>query len=261
MAKSKTNICLIGAGNLAHHLALRLFQQDIYISQIFSRKKKNATVLAKLVSTKATHKISEITTDADLYIIAVSDGAIGKVAEKLSEVIDPKKSLVVHTSGATPSTILQKHFKHFGVFYPLQSFSKEKAVDFSSIPICIDAKYKRDLKRLEKIGQQLSNKVFTISDEQRATLHVAAVFVNNFSNLMYRLSDEILAKKELPFDLLRPLLLETALKVQEHSPKDMQTGPAARGDQETMDRHIDYLKEEHPDLWVLYQKLSAQIRN
>ena len=253
------SVTIIGAGNLAHHLGKQLFQQGVSVHQIFSRKKRKAQRLAKFLSAKPTNQISDIEPKADLYIIAVSDNAIASVAEQLAKSIDPKKSLVVHTSGATPSSVLQEHFKHYGVFYPLQSFSKDKAVDFQSIPICIDAKYVKDRKALAKLGKSISNKVFTINDKERASLHVAAVFVNNFTNLLYQQAAEILGNKNLSFDLLRPLLLETALKVQEHEPKDMQTGPAIRGDQKTIDRHLSYLEKEHPEFYDLYSQLTKQL--
>ncbi|MFT4667084.1 MAG: putative short-subunit dehydrogenase-like oxidoreductase (DUF2520 family) [Polaribacter sp.] len=250
---------IIGAGNLAHHLGKQLVQQAVAVHQVFSRKKRKAQQLAKLLSAKATNKINEIEDNADLYIIAVSDNAIASVAEQLAQCIDAQKSLVVHTSGATPSTVLKKHFKHYGVFYPLQSFSKDKTVNFQNIPICIDAKYVRDRKALTKLGESISNKVFTINDKERASLHVAAVFVNNFTNLLYQRAAKILDNKDLPFDLLRPLLLETALKVQQYEPKDMQTGPAIRGDQKTIDRHLSYLEKEHPDYYDLYSQLTKQL--
>ncbi len=250
---------IIGAGNLAHHLGQQLVQQGIAVHHVFSRKKRKAQRLARLLSARPTNQFNEIENKSDLYIIAVSDSAIASVAEKLAGSIDPKKSLVVHTSGATSSTVLKPHFKHYGVFYPLQSFSKEKEINFQNIPICIDAKYVRDRKALEKLGSSISNKVFTINDKERASLHVAAVFVNNFTNLLYQRAAEILEKKDLSFDLLRPLLLETAVKVQEHAPKDMQTGPAVRGDQKTIDSHLSYLEKEHPEYYELYSRLTKQL--
>lgn len=252
-------VTIIGAGNLAHHLGQRFFQQGISVNQVFSRKKRKAQRLAKLIKATATNQLSEIEDGAMLYVIAVSDSVIGQVAQQLSSIIDSENSLVVHTSGATPSTVLKGHFKHYGVFYPLQSFSIERKVDFTSIPVCIDAKYVRDKKNLEKLASLISNNTFTTTDEQRAILHVAAVFVNNFTNLMYRTAEDILEPKGLSMDILRPLLLETALKVQTNSPKDMQTGPAIRKDQATIDRHLSYLKKEHLEYYSIYLQLTEAL--
>jgi predicted short-subunit dehydrogenase-like oxidoreductase (DUF2520 family) len=250
---------LIGAGKLAHHLGLCLTQQGVVVNQVFSRTRRKAQQLATLLKSKATNHLEEIESGADLYIIAVSDSAIEIVAAALAKTIDPSKAFVVHTSGATPSLVLKPYFTHYGVFYPLQSFSMEKEPDYNIIPICIDAKYKGDLKRLETLAKQISNKVFTIDDEQRAVLHIAAVFVNNFTNALYQSAADLVEAKNIPFDLLRPLLLETALKVQAHHPRDMQTGPAIRKDSSTIKKHLDFLKKEHPELFPLYLQLTQQL--
>jgi predicted short-subunit dehydrogenase-like oxidoreductase (DUF2520 family) len=247
---------LIGAGKLAHHLGLRLTQQGVAVNQVYSRTKKKAQQLAKLLKAKATNHLEEIESGADLYIIAVSDSAIEIVAAELAKTIDPSKAFVVHTSGATLSLVLKPYFKHYGVFYPLQSFSMEKEPDFTNIPICIDAHHKADKNKLEVLAHRISNKVFTINDEQRAVLHVAAVFVNNFTNVLYQSAAELVESKNIPFDLLRPLLLETALKVQAHQPKDMQTGPAIRKDSNTIKKHLSFLKKEHPELFLVYLQLT-----
>ncbi|HHS96271.1 MAG TPA: DUF2520 domain-containing protein, partial [Phaeodactylibacter sp.] len=238
MSKTIHTISLIGAGNVAQHLGSSFRTQGIDILDVFSRKKKNATALAKDISAKAVTDFSKINKQADCYLIAVSDDAIEEVTTKLAKYLDTEKALVVHTSGATPSTVLKPHFKHYGVFYPLQSFSKTSKPDFRQIPLCIDGHYAADRKAMQKLAALLSPKVYLINDAARAKLHVAAVFVNNFSNYMYQAAAEILEGEQLPFDLLRPLLLETALKVQDQSPKDMQTGPAIRGDTHTIERHL-----------------------
>ena len=201
--------------------------------------------------------MDKITTDADLYIISVSDDAIELVASQLAE-FGLKNKLVVHTSGATPSTILKKYFANYGVFYPLQSFSIDRISNFESIPICIDSSRKGNRILLKKIAEKISPKVFLINDKERARLHLAAVFVNNFTNHLYRIAYELLEEKQIPFELVTPLLLETANKVISHAPKDMQTGPAKRGDLITINRHLNQLKD-HPDFAKIYFLLSQAI--
>lgn len=251
----KPKIVLIGAGNVGYHLGKRLHEKGLYIQQVFSRSKEKAQKLASEVNAQAITNLSNITSDADLYILAVHDSAIAKVAAQLSRL----NKLIVHTSGATPSTVLQPHFQRFGIFYPLQTFSISKEVDFEQIPICVHANQEADLQTLENLARQISPKVYRIDDEQRAILHMAAVFVNNFTNYLFQIGYDILEKENLPFDLLRPLIRETAAKVQEHVPAEMQTGPAIRGDQATIDKHLQYL-DRFPEYKHLYELLTENIK-
>ena len=217
---------------MGHHLGLRIHQQDVTISQVFSRKKRKAQALTKLLNATPIHNLQSIDSQADLYILAVSDDAIALVAEQLSSSIAPN-ALVVHTSGATPRSILKPFFKRYGILYPLQTFSINKPIDFSKVPVCIDANRKSDRLKLKRFAKLLSNKVVELNDAQRARLHVAAVFANNFSNYMYTAAHTITEAEDLDFDLLRPLIEETAAKLQDALPLAMQTGPARRGDQHT----------------------------
>lgn len=249
------SIVLIGAGNVGYHLGKQLKSSGLNIVQIFSRKEDKAKRLSEAIKVPYVTDFKEIITDADFYILAVNDGAIATVAAQLKV----ESGLVVHTSGATPSTILQPYFHRFGIFYPLQTFSITKAVDFESIPICVFANSASDEDFLYHIGQQMSQKVYRIDDHQRAILHVAAVFVNNFSNYLFQIGYHILEKENLSFDLLRPLIQETASKVQTHPPTEMQTGPAIRGDQATIERHLQYL-ESFPAYQELYKILTESIQ-
>lgn len=250
-------ITIIGSGNVAYHLAKRLWECSFYITQIFSRKVKNARFLAEQVNAEYTAQLMDIERSSDIYIIAISDDAIESVGEELSEIL-PKQAMIVHTSGATPSTVFENNFQNYGVFYPLQSFSKNKPADFDQIPICLDASNEKTFQQLKKIAERISPKVYNINDEQRAYLHVAAVYVNNFSNYLYHIAAEILDERQIPFELLKPLILETAQKVQTHLPSNMQTGPAMRGDQITMKRHLELL-EVDVEKRKLYEYLSKQI--
>lgn len=255
MVKAKASIVLIGAGNVGYHLGKCLKDKDLNIVQIFSRSDKHAARLSREIAIPFTTDLTHVIADADLYILAINDRVIADVALQLKI----EHGLVVHTSGATPSTILAPHFQRFGIFYPLQTFSIAKAVDFAQIPICVYANTNIDEDFLFTLGQQFSARVYKIDDQQRAILHVAAVFVNNFTNYLFQVGYDILQKEHLPFDLLRPLIQETAAKVQEHPPAEMQTGPAIRGDEATIQRHLQYL-ESFPAYHKSYQFLTTLIK-
>ncbi len=253
------NIVLIGAGNVGFHLGHILVEKNQKIVQIFSRKTKNAKQLAQSLNSSYTTQLKEIRPNADLYILAVSDAAIEWVAAALAQIPLSQKALVVHTSGATPSTVLKPYFKQYGIFYPLQTFSKSRVSNFDNIPICIHANRQPLRRKLEKLAQLLSPKVYLVDDQQRAILHVAAVFVNNFTNHLFQVGETILEKENLSFDILKPLIQETAEKIKQHPAKKMQTGPAIRGDQNTIDKHLDFLNK-YPDFQELYQRLTTSIQ-
>jgi len=242
-------VVLLGAGNLAHHL-FKVFEasKGIEIVQVFNHHEKKLKAFADKVAT--TTLISEIK-EADFYLISVKDDAIAEVSSQLQA----NKNIVLHTSGAVDINILAKH-SNFGVFYPLQSFSKEKEVDFSQIPICIEANSEENFKKIRQLALQISASVYNISSKQRRISHVAAVFANNFSNFMLSKASEICEKHEIPFDILKPLIEETFQKIKKVSPKEAQTGPARRNDKKTMVAHLEYLDE---DQQKLYKTISEAI--
>jgi predicted short-subunit dehydrogenase-like oxidoreductase (DUF2520 family) len=178
------------------------------------------------------------------------------VAQSLS--VPGREALVTHTSGGTAGKLLARHFTRYGVFYPLQSFSMEHTPVWSKIPFCVDAAQETDLLFLKKIAKTIGNLVYHVTDSQRANLHVAAVFANNFANHCFAIAEKILEEKDLPFELLHPLMEETLAKALQDSPARMQTGPAIRGDRETINRHLELL-QKHPDWESLYKKLSLDI--
>ncbi|GGG43507.1 hypothetical protein GCM10011414_11460 [Croceivirga lutea] len=239
------SIVLLGSGNVAHHLFAVL---QPYIIQVYAR---NAENLKSFSQVKTTTKKNEIA-DADVYIIAVNDDAI----EEVSTLLTSKSGLVVHTSGSVSINAIVTSRK--GVFYPLQTFTKGKKLDFKNIPLCIEAQRIEDYELLEKIGGSISNLVRKISTKQRQTLHVAAVFVNNFSNHLFYLAEEICAQDAIEFNLLKPLIEETVAKIQDLSPKKAQTGPAKRNDEKTMHRHLQQLTAENNK--KIYQLLSQSIQ-
>jgi len=249
-------IGLVGLGNAGSQLARILHRKHLGLQAIFSRDAEKVEKAGKRMRIFYTNDLEQFPTDLDLYILAVPDGAIEQVAEQLSQRIKGKG--VVHVSGAQPSTILAPYFQKFGVFYPLQTLTKGRKVKFKDIPICIEAQNKELNQQLLDLGRAISERVHFISDEERTWLHVTAVMVNNFTNHLYTLAEKITQDQDLPFDLLRPLILETAEKVQKMTPKKAQTGPAARGDQETIDKHLRKLAP-YPEILKVYQILSDSL--
>lgn len=247
---------LIGAGNVAHHLGPALCAAGVKIVQVFSRNIQKARDLARITSSEAISALEEAK-PADLVILAVSDQAIPEISAALSRFL-PEETLVVHTSGATPSAFIAGHFRRYGVFYPLQTFSIGREVSFEEIPVCIHSGSEADLLELEELAGRVSRSVHRINDEQRRWLHLTAVVVNNFPNHLYALAYDALASQHLSFDLLKPLILETARKVQDHPPAAMQTGPARRGDRATIEAHLRLL-EQYPGLREVYEALTKSL--
>lgn len=245
-------ISIIGSGNVAQHL-IDAFAicKTIEIIQVYSRTQKQ---LSPLLDSKKVISDWNALVDADLYIIAVSDDAIASVSSQLPF----KNKLVVHTSGSVPLTALDNKNKK-GVFYPLQTFTKGKEINFKTIPICLEAIQDEDYKTIEKVAQSISEKVYAIDSHQRKALHVAAVFVNNFTNYLYQLGNDICIENHVPFDILKPLILETAEKLLTLSPKDAQTGPAKRNDLSTIAAHESFLSNENQS--TIYKILTQSIQN
>ncbi|MBP6758743.1 MAG: DUF2520 domain-containing protein [Flavobacterium sp.] len=245
-------LVLIGSGNVAQHLIQAFAKSNkIDIVQVFSRKKE--TLAHLLDSHKITTTFNDLA-EADLYIIAVSDDAIAAVSSQLPFV----NRLVVHTSGSVSIDALDKKNRN-GIFYPLQTFSKKAEIDFSQIPICLESETESDFELLKEVAETVSRNTYKINSEQRKALHVAAVFVNNFTNHLYQIGNEICNDNNLPFEILKPLIQETANKVMTLSPKDAQTGPAIRNDQQTIAGHLAFLKDENQK--KIYQLLTQSIQN
>lgn len=252
--ESPIKISIIGSGNLATQLGLALYNEGYLISQVFSRNKKNAEMLSKKLKSKAITDLKKLSKDSSIYIIAVKDDAIESVAKQLKL----KDQIVVHTSGSVSMDVLKKTSKNYGVFYPLQTFSKEKQASFKTIPICIEANNSSTSTTLQYFAKNISGNVQKVNSEQRKKIHIAAVFACNFSNHMYAIAEQILAKDKLSLDLLKPLIEETANKIKENKPSKVQTGPAMRNDKKTMDAHLKLLKKEK-DLQKIYELISKSI--
>lgn len=250
------NIVLLGSGNVATHLGRAFKMAGQTIIQVWSRDIDHAKELADTIGSEAISDIDDLNTSADLYIIAVSDDAIRSVASQLK--VGDK--LIVHTSGSTPLDALDGASSHTGVFYPLQTFSKNKAVDFRQIPIAIEANNDEDLAVIRSIADRLSERVTELDSGQRKALHVAAVFACNFTNHLFALSQELLEANKLDFDLIRPLIAETVGKINLNDPISVQTGPAVRNDLAIINSHLEMLKDQ-PEMYEIYEKLSQSIVN
>ena len=245
-------VVIIGSGNVAQHLILAFAKsKKIDIIQVFSRQKEAVSQLIDL--NKITNDWNNLA-QADLYIIAVSDDAIKEVSDQ----IPFTNKLVAHTSGSIAFTELNSKNRR-AVFYPLQTFTKEKPVDFSQIPICLESENATDYQLLNTIGKTISDAVFAINSQQRKALHIAAVYVNNFVNYLYQIGHEICIDNNVEFEILKPLILETANKLMTLSPQEAQTGPAKRNDKQTIESHLDFLKDENQR--NIYKILTQSIQN
>ena len=246
------NIVIIGTGNTASVLGRKLKAAGHNIMQIFGRNAKAASDLAYELDTESTNYWSVVNRDADIYIIAVSDIAIQEVLKELKL---PDKT-VVHTAASVSKDVLHDA-PHYGVFYPLQSLKKETAY-LPAIPIIIDASDEKTLHELEQLATSISEKVMRANDSSRLKLHLAAVFCNNFVNHLYTLTENYCHKEGLDFQLLFPLIKETALRIENLSPSKAQTGPAIRRDYNTIEKHKMLLKD-HPELQQFYELFTESI--
>lgn len=247
-------ITLIGSGNVATHLGAALKNAGHQLVQVWSRNLQHAALLAYHIKAEPIDLLCELSSETDLILISVKDD----VVEEVASFINLKTKLVVHTCGAVSMQVLEKYFDRCGVFYPLQTFSKTRELDFKTVPLCIESTDKNSMDILLDLGKTISNNVNIIDSNQRKTLHLAAAFACNFPNYLYQIATDLLEDEQLSFDLLKPLILETALKVQAFMPSKVQTGPAIRGDAHTMDAHL-HLLQQNSKLQEIYRLLSQGI--
>ncbi len=245
------SVTLIGSGNVAIHL-FKAFNKasNVIVNQWFSRDLNSIKGFNS--KTSIIDNLSKLT-EADIYILAISDDAISEVSSEFPF----SNRFVVHTSGSVNLKALDRK-NNRGVFYPLQTFSKDADVDFSAVPFCIESLDKKDLPLLKSLAEAIGSPYYKINTEQRQTLHLAAVFINNFTNQLYRIAHEISDAKSINFDILKPLIQETANKVQELSPYMAQTGPAKRKDKKTIKRHLKLLEDEQHK--AIYELLTKSIQ-
>ena len=248
-------IVIIGAGNVATHLAKALIKEGYNLCQIYSRSIESARELGMKTGVHYTTNIDDIYKQADIYIFSLSDSAITSVAEKISFENNP---LLLHTAGSVSKEVLSTFSKNYGVIYPLQTFSKQRELNFREIPLCYDANSKSNTNIVENICTTLCDKTYHMGDEERKKLHLAAVFACNFSNYMYSLAEDVLDKNNIDFEIIKPLIQETAAKINDLSPKKAQTGPAIRNDKSTMNKHKELLGD-NTELKKLYTFISNNI--
>lgn len=249
-------IVLIGAGNVAHHLAPALLKAGVNLCQVYSRTIESARELGKKTGITYISDTFAIYPDCDIYIFCVSDDALLALFKSIRI---NKDALILHTSGSLPMEVFKPLTTRYGVLYPLQTFTKRRELDFREIPLCIEAVNPDVLGEIRELAALLSARVEEISSEKRRVLHMAAVFANNFVNHMYGIAGKILEKEGLDFSLLRPLIFETAHKVMLMSPELAQTGPARRGDESILNMHKTLLKDDRK-LLNLYTFMSEAIR-
>jgi|KBSMisStandDraft_5_1062788.scaffolds.fasta_scaffold330309_1 predicted short-subunit dehydrogenase-like oxidoreductase (DUF2520 family) len=249
------NVVLIGSGNVATVFGKLIKKSGHSIVQVIGRNEQHAKALADILGSDFHTNLSQANIEADIYVISVSDSSIIDIANNFKT----GNKIVVHTSGAVSKNVLQKCSANFGVLYPLQSLRKQNE-NTLVIPLLIDANNEETLDTLRSFAETISSKVSVADDQQRLKLHVAAVIVSNFSNYIFTLTKAYCEKENIPFNMLLPLIQETAMRLNEFAPEDVQTGPAIRGDKPTMQKHLELLKE-YPELKKIYEIISEGIIN
>lgn len=246
-------VVIIGAGNLATNFAKALYSKSITILQIYSRTLVSASALAKEVNAEFTDCIQDINQEADIYIFSVKDSIIADLINKMPS----NKALWVHTAGSVSVNVFKNKVDRFGVIYPFQTFSKDRIVNFSSIPFFVESNNEADENFVTDLCRKISTKVYKLSSEKRQYIHLTGVFACNFVNDMYTISSLILEKENIPYDVILPLVDETASKIHQIKPINAQTGPAIRFDQNVMNKHLELLDDD--DLKNIYRLISKHI--
>lgn len=243
-------IVILGSGNVAYHLAKAFQENNIPISQIFGRNEKDLKEISSRFNIP--YSMSEIA-DADFYVIAVKDDSIGEISGKITK----GNCIVAHTSGSLPKEVLVGNFRKAS-FYPLQTFSKTKNLDYSEIPFFIEAENEIDLEVLKNLASKISKNVLQSDYEKRKYIHLTAVFACNFVNHLFARAKEISDSQEIPFQYFLPLIRETTSKIENIEPKLAQTGPAIRNDEKILKMHEALLKDE--EHLKIYKTMNESIK-
>jgi len=253
----KFNIAIIGAGNVAWHLAPALEDAGHTITEVYARTLKSAEkVVERVYEAVPKDDLDFSESKADLFILAVRDTAISEVAD---EIILPDGAILIHTSGSVNLDVLNfSSASYTGVFYPLQSFTIGKKVDWEELPILVESEDEEILQKLKRLAKSLTHQVFTVRSKDRKGLHVAAVFASNFSNHMIRIAEEIMRRQGLDFEMLKPLIIESISKSLQIGAKNAQTGPAIREDYETLEAHHQFLNYNE-QIAEIYRLISQDI--
>lgn len=249
-------VVLVGAGRLATNLGQALYKAGHHIVSVYSRTIVSAQMLAQQIDSQPTDSVSTLPVEADLFIIAVKDSVLPHVIDSLVQ--GREDQLFAHTAGSMTMSLFEGKARRYGVFYPMQSFSKERQVDFREIPVFLEGSDEQSLRQLRILAESISDAVYDLSSEERKYLHLSAVFACNFANHCYALAAQILEEHGLPFSVMLPLIDETARKVHQLHPRDAQTGPAVRYDENVMKKQKQLLSH-HGDIQDLYDRLSQSI--
>lgn len=245
-------IVLIGAGRLATHLGPALRRAGHELVQVYSRTTASAEALAALVGAEAVTDVEALTTRADVYVCAVKDSVLPVLLPTLCK--GREEALFLHTAGAVPMSVFSTLARHYGVLYPMQTFSKGRQLDFTQIPVFIEADSPETLAQVEALARSVSSSVRSLSSDDRRSLHLSAVFACNFVNHCYHLAANVLAQHDIPFETLLPLIDETAAKVHSLHPREAQTGPAVRYDENVISSHMAMLDGLPKDIYGLLSK-------
>lgn len=253
----KFKIAILGAGNVAWHLAPALEDAGHEITEIYARDLDKANeITERLYAAEATDELDFSESKAEIFILAVKDSAISELAD---EVILPEGSILVHTSGTMPLDMLgYSSASYTGILYPLQSFTKGRKIEFDEVPFLLEAGDEETLQKLKKLAKSLSPLVYTVRSKDRKGVHVAAVFASNFTNHMIRIAEEVMRRQGLDFEMLKPLIIETISKSLQIGARNAQTGPAIREDYETLEDHHQFLNYNE-SLAEIYKLISQDI--
>ncbi len=257
MVKGGMRIVLIGAGRLATNVGKELSRNGHEIVQVYSRTMESAEMLAKIVDAEAVNDLSAVVKDADVYLVAVKDSVLKTLIPELCK--GREGGVFAHTAGSMSIDLFRGYAEHYGVFYPMQTFSKEREVDFRDVTCFIESSDPSSFKVLEELARSITPRVMTLSSEDRKYLHLAAVFACNFANHCFALSERLLASRGIGFDVMLPLVDEMVSKVHALSPRAAQTGPAVRNDSNVMEEHLRLLDGDEK-LQEIYRLLSDSIR-
>lgn len=249
-------VILLGAGNLATNLAKALLSSRHDIMQVYSRTMESASALTAIVGGTPVVDIGQVRDDADLYIISVKDSVLPDLIPRLCKGKESK--VFVHTAGSIAMDVFRGMAFHYGVLYPMQTFSKARNVDFSGIPCFIEYNDEYSRQVIGELARSLSRRVYSLSSNDRKYLHLAAVFACNFANHCYAISNGLLEKCGVPFDVMLPLIDETAAKVHQLSPAEAQTGPAVRYDENIIRAQASLLRD-NPPVRDIYERMSVDI--
>lgn len=248
------NIIIIGSGNLATQLSLALKAAGENILQVYSRTEEHAQILAANIGCGFTSKVDDIRRDADLYIVSIKDDAINSMVAALGNV-----PAILHTAGSVPIDVFKGHASHYGVLYPMQTFSKNLKVDFRDIPCFIEGSDKETLAVIRQLAESISDHVVECDSEKRKKMHLAAVLACNLTNHCYRLAERVVESEQIDFRLFLPLIAETARKVTMMSPREAQTGPMVRYDKSIMDMQLQMLPDRRTQ--EIYRLMAESIHD